>query len=29
MVNDFKKSHGSTGIIEKIMAVIEKRAGEV
>jgi len=29
MVNDFKKSHGSTGIIEKILAVIEKRAGEV
>jgi serine/threonine-protein kinase HipA len=26
LINDFKKAHGSSGIIEKIMAVIEKRA---
>ena len=29
LMNDFKKAHGSSVIIEKIMAVIEKRAGAV
>ena len=29
LMDDFKKAHGSFGIIEKIMAVIEKRAGAV
>ena len=29
LMNDFKKAHGSSGIIEKIIAVIEKRAGAI
>ncbi len=29
LLNDFKKAHGSSGIIEKIIAVIEKRAGAI